>query len=79
MGICRVEDWTDSHTVWASLPGGQGTLRVIAGEYAGAKGPAQTFTPILVGDLRFASNQRTDLPCLMVTQPRWCCSQALCA
>jgi len=53
---------TKSQIPAVSLPGGQGTVRVIAGEFAGAKGPAQTFTPILVGDLRFASDQRTDLP-----------------
>lgn len=44
-----------------NLPDGQGTVRVIAGEFAGAKGPADTFTPIHVWDLRLASGQRTDL------------------
>jgi len=34
------------------LDGGAGVLRVIAGEYAGRKGPARTFTPINVWDLR---------------------------
>jgi quercetin 2,3-dioxygenase len=34
------------------LPGGAGTLRVIAGEHAGQRGPARTFTPIEVWDLR---------------------------
>jgi redox-sensitive bicupin YhaK (pirin superfamily) len=43
------------------LPGGHGIVRVIAGEFAGARGPAQTFTPIHVWDLRFASDERTDL------------------
>ena len=45
-----------------SLPDEQGTVRVIAGEFAGAKGPASTFTPIQVWDLRLASGQRTELP-----------------
>ncbi len=45
-----------------SLPGGQGVVRVIAGEFAGSRGPAKTFTPIHVWDLRLASDQRTDLP-----------------
>lgn len=58
----RYQSITKSQIPAVSLPGGQGTVRVIAGEFAGAKGPAQTFTPILVGDLRFASDQRTDLP-----------------
>ena len=34
------------------LPHGAGTLRVIAGEYDGHRGPARTFTPIDVWDLR---------------------------
>jgi hypothetical protein len=37
------------------LPAGRGTVRVIAGEHAGAKGPARTFTPMHVWDLRLAS------------------------
>jgi quercetin 2,3-dioxygenase len=44
-----------------SLPNGQGTVRVIAGEYAGARGPANTFTPIHVWDLRLCSTKRTEL------------------
>lgn len=34
------------------LPGGAGKLRVIAGEYEGKHGPAHTFTPIDVWDVR---------------------------
>ena len=44
-----------------SLPDGQGTVRVIAGEFAGAEGPAKTFTPIHVWDLRLAGGARTEL------------------
>jgi quercetin 2,3-dioxygenase len=44
-----------------SLPDGHGIVRVIAGEFAGSKGPAQTFTPIHVWDLRLTSDQRTEL------------------
>jgi redox-sensitive bicupin YhaK (pirin superfamily) len=44
-----------------SLPDGQGTVRVIAGEFAGSKGPAKTFTPIHVWDLHFARGARTEL------------------
>jgi redox-sensitive bicupin YhaK (pirin superfamily) len=43
------------------LPDGHGAVRVIAGEFAGSKGPANTFTPMHVWDLRLASDQRTDL------------------
>ena len=38
-----------------SLPEGRGAVRVIAGEFAGVRGPARTFTPIEVWDLRLAS------------------------
>ncbi len=34
------------------LPDGAGTLRVIAGDYEGERGPAHTFTPIDVWDVR---------------------------
>lgn len=44
-----------------SLPNGQGTVRVIAGEFAGSKGPAKTYTPIHVWDLRLTSDQQLDL------------------
>jgi redox-sensitive bicupin YhaK (pirin superfamily) len=43
------------------LPDGGGAVRVIAGEFAGAKGPAKTFTPIHVWDLRLVSDQRIAL------------------
>ena len=43
------------------LPGGHGVVRVIAGEFAGAQGPAHAFTPIHVWDLRLASDARTEL------------------
>jgi quercetin 2,3-dioxygenase len=52
---------TNSEIPAISLPGGEGTARVIAGQFAGAKGPAKTFTPILVVDLRFAPDQNTEL------------------
>ncbi|WP_171962352.1 pirin family protein [Bordetella trematum] len=35
-----------------ALPNGAGSLRVIAGEYDGQRGPADTFTPMSVWDLR---------------------------
>jgi redox-sensitive bicupin YhaK (pirin superfamily) len=43
------------------LADGRGSARVIAGELLGAKGPARTFTPIHVWDLRLAGDGRTDL------------------
>jgi len=44
-----------------TLPDGRGTARVIAGEFAGAKGPASTFTPIHLWDLRLEGGP-TKLP-----------------
>ena len=43
------------------LPDGAGRVRVIAGDYAGAHGPARTFTPINVWDLRLARDASTTL------------------
>ena len=40
-----------------ALPGASGSVRVIAGEYAGKKGPANTFSPVHVWDLRVSSNE----------------------
>ena len=45
-----------------ALPSGAGTLRLIAGDYAGQRGPARTFTPINVWDLRMAAGQQVSLP-----------------
>lgn len=41
----------------AKLPDGQGSVRVIAGESDGLAGPAQTFTPMHIWDLRLASEE----------------------
>lgn len=40
---------------------GGGSLRVIAGEVRGVKGPAKTFTPIELYDLRLRAGHRTEL------------------
>src|SRR5258705_12342598 len=41
----------------ASLPGEAGSVRVIGGEFEGAKGPARTFTPIKLFDLRLRAGK----------------------
>ncbi len=41
--------------------GDAGTLRVVAGEYQGRKGPAETFTPIEVWDLRVTAGKTVTL------------------
>jgi redox-sensitive bicupin YhaK (pirin superfamily) len=41
---------------------GGGEVRVIAGAYGGAHGPARTFTPITMLDVRLAAGERLSLP-----------------
>lgn len=57
----RYQGILNSQIPVVSLPGGVGSVRVIAGEYAGVKGPAETFTPVHVWDLRLASEQAVEL------------------
>lgn len=45
-----------------ALPDGAGRVRIIAGEYDGAHGPARTFTPINVWDLRLVAGGTAELP-----------------
>jgi redox-sensitive bicupin YhaK (pirin superfamily) len=44
-----------------SLPDEQGSVRVIAGEFSGSAGPAKTFTPIHVWDMRLSGDKPFDL------------------
>lgn len=44
------------------LPGGAGTLRVIAGDFGGRPGPARTFTPVSLWDAHLESGKSADLP-----------------
>lgn len=50
----------DARIPRAALPGG-GVMRVIAGDYAGLKGPARTFTPINLWDLEVKAGGRVEL------------------
>jgi len=43
------------------LAGGLGRARVIAGEFGGAKGPARTFTPMQVVDLKLGGAKPTEI------------------
>lgn len=43
------------------LPGGQGVVEIIAGDYKGLKGPASTFTPMHVYNLRFPKGAKVEL------------------
>ena len=48
----------DARIPAVELAYGAGRLRVIAGEYGAARGPAKTFTPINIWDLRLNANGR---------------------
>lgn len=45
-----------------TLPDGGGKVRVVAGSFGGVKGPAMTFTPIDVWDLRLSTRKHITLP-----------------
>ena len=57
----RYQSILNSQIPSVSLRDSTGTVRVIAGEFEGASGPANTFTPIQVWDLRLARDRQTDL------------------
>jgi redox-sensitive bicupin YhaK (pirin superfamily) len=44
------------------LPQDAGTMRVIAGEFGGRKGPAKTFTPINLWDVNLRASKLAELP-----------------
>ncbi len=44
------------------LPSDAGTVRVIAGEYGGHRGPAKTFTPIHLWDVNLRADRSAELP-----------------
>jgi quercetin 2,3-dioxygenase len=50
----------DAQIPRVELPDGAGTLRVIAGEYQGTQGPAHTFSPMNVWDLRLEGGKRAE-------------------
>lgn len=45
-----------------SLAGGQGRARVIAGDFDGTRGPATTFTPVNLWDVRLDAGAAAELP-----------------
>jgi quercetin 2,3-dioxygenase len=57
----RYQDVRANDIPRAELANGAGTARVIAGELAGARGPAKTFTPIILCDLRLTAGGRAEL------------------
>jgi redox-sensitive bicupin YhaK (pirin superfamily) len=57
----RYQTLLDASIPRIELDGDAGLLRVIAGEYAGSKGPAETFSPMEVWDLRVAPGRTVTL------------------
>ena len=62
MAAPRYQTLLDGDIPVVSLAHGAGQLRVIAGDFQGSTGPAQTFTPVDVWDLRMKQGAVTDLP-----------------
>ena len=58
----RYQELLNANIPAAPLPGGAGSVRVIAGEFHGTKGPAQTVTPVHLWDLRLTAGHSTSLP-----------------
>jgi len=56
----RYQGLTDSQIPRVELPTSAGFVRVIAGEYAGVRGPAQTFSPVNVWDVRLNAGFSTE-------------------
>ena len=57
----RYQGILNSQIPVVNLPDGRGRVRVIAGEYAEVKGPAQTVTPVHLWDLVLSSDQPFEL------------------
>jgi quercetin 2,3-dioxygenase len=53
---------TDAQIPRVALPDNAGELRIIAGEYADQRGPANTFTPLAVWDVALRAGARATLP-----------------
>ena len=58
----RYQTLVSSAIPTVELDGGAGSLRVIAGEFHGTKGPANTFSPVHLYDLHLKAGHRIDLP-----------------
>lgn len=60
----RYQELLKEHMGRTELPDNGGSVRVIAGDYKGVRGPAQTFTPIDLFDISFQANgqSRFELP-----------------
>ena len=59
MSAPRYQNLLNADIPAVELPDGAGKLRVIAGDYEGHRGPAQTFSPINVWDVRLNAGHST--------------------
>jgi len=57
----RYQTLVDAEIPAVELDGGVGRVRVIAGEFRAVKGPAKTFSPVHLYDLRLKAGHRTEL------------------
>lgn len=57
----KYQDLRDGQFPRVELEGGAGTARIIAGQFANARGPASTFTPINAWDLQLRANATVEL------------------
>ncbi|MBP8116360.1 MAG: pirin family protein [Nitrospira sp.] len=57
----RYQTLVDAEIPAVELDGGAGRVRVIAGEFRGVKGPAKTFSPVHLYDLRLKAGHRIEL------------------
>jgi quercetin 2,3-dioxygenase len=57
----RYQEILDRQIPTATLDGGAGTARIIAGEFRGTKGPARTVTPVNLWDMRLTGGHSTNL------------------
>ena len=57
----RYQTLVDAEIPAVELDGGAGRVRVIAGEFRGAKGPAKTFSPVHLYDLRLQAGHQMEL------------------
>ena len=70
----KYQDLRDAQFPRVTLPDDAGSIRVIAGEFGGERGPAETFTPINVWDLQLNAGASTDVTvpeghtCVLVVQ-----------
>jgi quercetin 2,3-dioxygenase len=60
MSAPRYQDLLHLQIPSVALPGDAGALRVIAGEYRATRGPARTFTPVNLWDLRLKAGKGFD-------------------